>query len=50
MNTGAWGNFLFGLFFGLGFICAYGVLLLVVWLVNMIASGAHSPLPMPGKQ
>ncbi len=36
-----WDNFLFGLFFGIGLIAAYGVVRLILWLLSMIFSGAH---------
>ena len=32
-------NLWFGLSFGIGFICAYGVLKLLLWLIGMITSG-----------
>jgi hypothetical protein len=41
----AWEDLKFGLFFGMGFICAYGLLRLILWLIGMIASGAHQGLP-----
>ena len=49
MNGGWWGQIKFGLFFGIGFILAIGVLKLALWLINMIASGAahSSPLTFP---
>lgn len=50
MISGAWEQFKFGLFMGMGLICAYGLLMLIVWLINAIAAGVHSPLPMPGRQ
>ena len=39
-----WEDFKFGLGFGIGFLCAYGLLRLVLWIINMIASGAHEPI------
>lgn len=45
-----WIWFQMGLFGGMGLLCAYGLLMLIVWLINMIASGVHNPLPGIGKQ
>ena len=44
MATGIWEQFKFGLFFGSGLICAYGLLKLILWLIGMLASGVqHTP-------
>jgi len=38
--TGAWEQFKFGVFFGMGLIVAYGVLKLLVMIIGLILSGA----------
>jgi len=40
-------NVLFGLAFGIGLLLAYGVLKLVVWLINVIAGQGHLQVPAP---
>jgi len=40
-------NFMFGLAFGMGFFCAYGLLMLIVRLINAIAGGGHLQVPAP---
>ncbi len=37
----------FGIGLGIGLLIAYGVLRLVVWLLNMVLSGAPHQLHMP---
>lgn len=45
MITGWLEQIKFGLFFGLGFICAYGLLKLILWVIGTLASGAgHAPI------
>lgn len=39
-----WADIKFGCAFGIGLILAFGVLRLILWLINMIASGAHGPI------
>lgn len=41
-----WEQFKCGVFFGMGLIIAYGVLLLILLLVNIVLAGAstHAPL------
>lgn len=40
MITGAWEQFKFGVFFGMGLIVAYGVLRLILMIIELILSGA----------
>lgn len=40
MTGTPWETFKFGVFFGMGFIVAYGVLMLIIMLLNIILSGA----------
>lgn len=47
MGGTPWEQFKFGLFFGLGFIIAYGVLMLIVILFNIITSGAGAGHHLP---
>ena len=32
-----WKTFKQGLFWGMGFFCSYGLLMLIVWLINKVA-------------
>jgi hypothetical protein len=47
MPSSAWEQFKFGLFFGIGFLCAYGLMVLIVFLVNAIAGRPHNPFIIP---
>ncbi len=44
MGTSAWEQFKFGLFFGMGLLCAYGLLRLILLLINTVAGAAHQPI------
>ena len=44
MPGSPWEQFKFGVFMGMGLIVSYGVLLLILWLINMIGAGVqHAP-------
>lgn len=45
MNMGPWQTIKFGVFLGIGLIAAYGVIRLVLWLLNMIFGGGGADLP-----
>ena len=43
MAAKLWEDFKFGLGFGMGLICAVGLLRLIVWLINRVAANAEIP-------
>lgn len=42
-----WEDFKFGLGFGMGLICAYGLLKLILFIINTIAGAAHQGPLLP---
>jgi len=45
--TSAWEQFKWGLFVGMGLICAYGLLKLILLIINIVAGAAHQPQGLP---